>query len=137
MPSICVSSRAARTQAMKRTSEEPPPPPKRAAIICLNIGGQHFDTTRDTLSKCSYFIPYLEGRIDHATDNDGRLFIDRSGEYFGHPLQFMRTTLVPNWSYVTRAKQELLDECGYFGLKHMAHRIRGETSAYDLRPEDK
>ena len=89
------------------------------------------------MSKCSYFIPYLEGRLDHATDENGRLFIDRCGQYFGHLIQFMRTGLVPNWSYVTRAKQELLDECDYFGLEHMGHRIRGETSPYELRPEDR
>ena len=49
----------------------------------------------------------------------------------------MRTTLCPNWAYVAQARQNLLDECEYFGLEHMAQRLRGETSSYDMRPEDR
>ena len=49
----------------------------------------------------------------------------------------MRTTLCPTWAYIAQARQELLDECQYFGLDHMAQRLRGETSPYDLRPEDR
>ena len=112
---------------MKRASDGHSPPPKRAAIVRLNVGGHHFKTTKDTL-KCTYFAPFIEGRMGHAVDDEGRLFVDRSGEYFSHLLQFMRTSLCPKWSYVTRVKQELLCECDYFGLDHLAHRIRGETS---------
>ena len=123
---------------MKRASEGLTPPPKRATIVRLNTGGYHFETTKDTVSKCTYFLPYLEGRMDHAVDeDDGSLFVDRNGQFFGHLLQFMRTTLCPIWSYVTRNRQELPAECEYFGLEHMAHRIRGETSPYDMRPEDR
>ena len=33
---------------MKREGEDgSPPPPKRAAVVRLNVGGQHFDTTKD------------------------------------------------------------------------------------------
>ena len=67
---------------MKREREEGSPP-KRAAVVRLNVGGQPFDTTQDTLKKCRYFFPYLEGHMDHATD-EGRLFLDRNGEYFSH-----------------------------------------------------
>ena len=103
----------------------------------LNIGGHRFDTTKDTLSKCTYFLPYLEGRMDHAVDDDGRLFVDRSGDCFSTILQFMRTSLCPQWSYVTQIKQELIAECDYFGLDHMGQRLRGETSPFDMRPEDR
>ena len=90
----------------------------------LNVGGRHFDTSKDTLLKCAYFAPYLEGRLDHATDEGGRLFLDRCGDYFGHVLHFMRTTLCPNWAYVTENKQALLDECRFYGLEFMQHRVR-------------
>jgi hypothetical protein len=49
----------------------------------------------------------------------------------------MRTTLCPNWTYVTENKQALLEECKYYGLEYMQHRVRGETSPYDLRPQDR
>ena len=75
--------------------------------------------------------------MDHATDEQGRLFLDRNGEYFSHILHFMRTTLCPTWAYIAQARQNLLHECAYFGLGHMAQRLRGETSPYDLRPEDR
>ena len=98
----------------------------------------HVVAQKDTLSKCTYFLPYLECRMDHAVDeDDGSFFVDRSGQFFGHLLQFMRTSLCPNCSYVARNKQGLLSECEYFGLDHVAHRIRGETSPYDMRPKDR
>ena len=39
-----------------------------APRIRLNIGGVRYETTRETLSKASYWHAYLEGRIGHATD---------------------------------------------------------------------
>ena len=74
--------------------------------------------------------------MDHTTDEQGRLFLDRNGEYFSHILHFMRTTLCPTWAYIAQARQNLLHECEYFGLEHMAQTLRGETGPYDLRPED-
>ena len=35
---------------MKREGEDgSPPSPKRAAVVRLNVGGQHFDTTKDCI----------------------------------------------------------------------------------------
>ena len=49
----------------------------------------------------------------------------------------MRTTVSPNWTYVNENKNALIEECKYYGLDYMQHRIRGETSPYDLRPQDR
>ena len=78
-------------------------------MVPLNVGGRWFDTTKETLNRANYFRPYLEaqlsiqpakyhhhhhhplqGRLDHATDEDGRLFIDRDPEVFAVLLQYMR-----------------------------------------------
>ena len=66
-------------RAMKRAGNDEGTQPrrKRAAMVRLNIGGLLFDTSRDTLSKCEYFGPFLAGRLCHAEDRNGRLFIDR------------------------------------------------------------
>ena len=120
-----------------RGGESTLPPAKRAAIVRLNVGGKLFDTTKDTLANCNYFLPCFEERLDHAADEDGRLFLDRSGDYFAHLLHFMRTTVSPNWTYVNENKHALIEECRYYGLEYMQHRIRGETSPYDLRPQDR
>ena len=120
---------------MKRARSEDCP--KRAAMFRLNIGGSLYDTTRDTLSKCQYFEPFLAGRLCHATDEDGRLFVDRSGPLFGHLLQYMRTNSLPSMSTTQNIKHELIHECEFFGMAHMACRVRGELSPYDMRKQDR
>ena len=46
-------------------------PPKRAAtMLCLNIGGKHLDTTKETLREASYFHPYIEGDFTPPLVND-------------------------------------------------------------------
>ena len=67
-----------------------------APMIRLNIGGVHYETTRETLSKASYWHAYLEGMIGHTTDQDGRLFLDRDGNLFGYLLNFMRSRIRPS-----------------------------------------
>ena len=110
---------------------------KRAAMVRLNIGGLLFDTSRDTLSKCEYFAPFLAGRLCHAEDRNGRLFIDRSGTLFAHLLQFMRTNSLPSRKLTHDIKHDLVHECAFFGLPLMAHRLCGEISVYDMRLEDR
>ncbi len=96
-----------------------------------------FDTTRDTLAKCACFGPFLEGRIGHAVNENGRLFIDRSGKLFAHLLEFMRAGARPPQQVVVQFKDALLEECKYFGLDAMAHALRGQISPFDMRYEDR
>ena len=110
---------------------------KRAAIVRLNIGGMRIDTTRDTLLKCEYFVVYLDGRMRHTEDGKGRLFIDRSGELFLHLLQFMRSSTLPDRKIIHHLKHQLIHECGFYGMLHMAHRLKGEISPADMRPADR
>ena len=126
----------AQAQAMKRM-EESPQGSVPAPNVRLNVGGVTFDTTRDTLSKCRYFEPYLEGRFRQALDEDGRLFVDRSGALFGFLLDFMRTGRLPLQKVVAESKDALLEECEFFGLEWMAHTLRGMISPFDLRREDR
>ena len=93
---------------------------KRAAVVRLNVGGRSFDATKETLSKCTYFDAYFEGRIDHSTDEQGRLFIDRNGDLFVYMLDFMRSVTLPSRKFIAQHKEALLGECAYFGLEFMA-----------------
>ena len=122
---------------MKRGCEIDATRHKRAAMVRLNVGGMRFDTTRDTLAHCEYFVAYLSGRMSHAEDSAGRLFIDRSGELFAHVLEFMRSKTLPGRRLLDGIKHQLLHECGYYGMAHMADRINGEISPYDLRYADR
>ena len=108
--------------------------PRNASILKLNVGGRAFHTTKDTLSLCSYFQPVLDGRLPHGTDEQGRLFIDRSPELFATILQFLRT---PQRPAAVTDKHALIHECGFFGVEWLAQILRGEISPYDLRPTDK
>ena len=65
---------AAPAQVMKRSScpSGDGAAPVKAAMVRLNVGGELFATTMDTLSKAAYFNPFLSGRIQHGEDEGGR-----------------------------------------------------------------
>ena len=68
---------------MKRSLSSESPPAKRLAdIVRLNVGGKIFDTSSTMLATSEYFHSFLEGRLHHGEDGDGRLFIDRDGDLF-------------------------------------------------------
>ena len=89
-------------------------------MVSLNVGDRRFDTTTETLSRGSYFRPYLEGklsilptkylhrhhplqgRLDHAADENGRLFIDRDPEVFAVLLQYMRQSQAKKMHHVSQ-----------------------------------
>ena len=103
----------------------------------MNIRGMCFDIMIGTLSKCEYFTAYLNGRMNHADDGNGRLFIDRSGELFLYILQFMRSNTLPDRKLLHRLKHQLIHECDFYGMPHMAHRLKGEISPFDMRALDR
>ena len=76
---------------MKRPCSHSPEGGRRAAaMVSLNVGGKHFDSSPDTLIQAQYFEPYLRGRLQHSADPRGRLFVDRDPELFAVLLQFLR-----------------------------------------------
>jgi hypothetical protein len=60
--------------------------------IELNAGGHRFESSVQTLRRVpgSLFDAYFSGRYAQDLCVDGRIFIDRDGELFGHVLDFMR-----------------------------------------------
>jgi hypothetical protein len=118
---------------MKRPVEEDERPNALAPTVRLNVGGVPFDTTRNTLAKCRYFEPVLERRLRHAVDDQGRVFIDRDGTLFAYLLNYMRTHRRPAHKIVHELRDQLLEECAYFGFDAFAKNLRGEVSAYDMR----
>ena len=75
--------------------------------------------------------------MEHAVDQAGRLFVDRDPDLFRCLLQFMRASTGPPQNYIKTNKETLLEECRFFGLDHLIHRITGVTSIYDLAPDDR
>ena len=129
---------AALAQGMKRSSSrsgDAAAPPVKAAMVRLNVGGEFFATTMDTLSKAAYFNPFLSGRIQHGEDEGGALFIDRSPKLFAYILQYLRTGTVPTRFELRRIKHQLLHESIYFGVPGLADQIKGQISPHDMRPD--
>ena len=125
--SSSVSSAVPVLEIMKR------PCPVPRDIVRLNVGGQLFQSSRETLSCSAFFSSLLE--FDGGDkDADGNVFVDRSGKLFEVLLECWRTSLRPPQSTVSLAKMQLLEECKYFVAEDVAARIRGRTVLADLSP---
>lgn len=68
-------------------------PPQSADIINLNVGGQRFSTSRQTLTWIpdSFFTAMLNGLISTNRDEQGYIFIDRDPKLFSIILNYLRT----------------------------------------------
>ena len=62
------------------------------AVINLNVGGKLFATKLKTLLKepRSMLAVMFNGQSKPDKDKDGYYFIDRSGKYFDHILNYLR-----------------------------------------------
>lgn len=62
-------------------------------ILCLNVGGVHYTTTKETLCKYpnSMLGAMFNGCIPTTKDSEGRYFIDRDGSLFVHILNYLRS----------------------------------------------
>ena len=110
-------------------------PPVKAAMVRLNVGGELFATTMDTLSKAAYFNPFLSGRIPHGEDEGGALFIDRCPKLFAYVLQYLRARCVPSRFELRSIKHSLRHEAIYYGVPGLVSYINGQVSPHDMRPE--
>ena len=67
-----------------------------AKTIKLNVGGQYFTTSLETLTKDpgSMLHAMFSGRFDTKPAEDGSYFIDRDGTHFRYILNYLRTSIV-------------------------------------------
>ena len=66
----------------------------KSKVITLDVGGQHFITSKSTLSKDPHSLLAHIVRYDLETDDS--TFIDRDGTHFRYILNFLRDgTRVP------------------------------------------
>jgi hypothetical protein len=89
-------------------------------IINLNVGGTKFTTTKQTLCSCkSIFSDLIK---NNPTNNE--IFIDRSGKYFEHILEFFRNgnkTILTNDRNILKL---VYQECEYYNLIELQQKIR-------------
>ena len=62
------------------------------SIVKLNVGGKHFTTSLQTLTRDrnSMLAAMFSGRHEVQTTEDGSFFIDRDGTYFRFILNYLR-----------------------------------------------
>ena len=84
-----------------------------------------------------FFDSLIENRMGFALDEEGRYYLDRSGELFAVILQYLRTRKRPGEVLLKKHRCELQSECEFFGLECLAQEIRGETCPLHLRPADR
>lgn len=68
--------------------------------VKLNVGGIHYETTKDTLIKSPYFNTMFNGKWTISEE----IFIDRSGKIFEHVLNLLRD---PNYCFPEKYLSEL------------------------------
>lgn len=89
-----------------------------SSTIKLNVGGQHFTTSLQTLTKDtgSMLHAMFSGRFDTKPAEDGSYFIDRDGTNFRYILNYLRTgrLLLPGDQLV---RKELLEEAEFYQIR--------------------
>ena len=88
-----------------------------ASTIKLNVGGQHFTTSLQTLTKDtgSMLHAMFSGRFDTKPAEDGSYFIDRDGTHFRYILNYLRKgrLLLPKEELI---REELLEEAEFYQI---------------------
>jgi len=97
--------------------------------VQLNIGGNKFSTTLDTLQKYrnSFFGGMFSGYISLKPTKDGSFFIDRDGTHFHHILNFLRTgelVLPNNKPHLVKL---LLMEAEFYQIEGLADLLGGKA----------
>ena len=89
-----------------------------SSTIKLNVGGQHFATSVQTLTKDpnSMLAAMFSGRFDMKPSEDGSFFIDRDGTHFRFILNFLRTgkLTLPEGATCTK---ELEEEAEFYQIQ--------------------
>ncbi|XP_067618664.1 SH3KBP1-binding protein 1 [Eurosta solidaginis] len=93
-----------------------------ADLVNLNVGGQRFSTSRQTLTWIpdTFFTALLSGRISSLRDETGAIFIDRDPALFSIILNYLRTKDIDIKSCEIRS---LRHESEYYGITPLVKRL--------------
>ena len=96
-----------------------------SSTIKLNVGGQHFTTSVQTLTKDpnSMLAAMFSGKFDMKPSEDGSFFIDRDGTHFRFILNFLRTgkLTLPEGATFTK---ELEEEAEFYQIHGLVDALR-------------
>ena len=96
-----------------------------SSTVKLNVGGQHFTTSVQTLTKDpnSMLAAMFSGKFDMKPSEDGSFFIDRDGTHFRFILNFLRTgkLTLPEGTTFTK---ELEEEAEFYQIQGLIDALR-------------
>ena len=100
-------------------------------VINLNVGGQRFSTSKNTLLSSlqgeeTFFSSLVSGRIPSDTDEDGSYFIDRDPTLFRLILNYLRTQQLHLLVESSDPKQlsALIHEANFYGIAPLAKQLK-------------
>lgn len=102
-------------------------------IIRLNVGGTHYEVSRDTFERCkgSMLASLVSNTWKEGNYNDGPIFIDRSGRLFEYVLNYLRTNKVYLPPSVSKAAVE--EELLFYGIDAEMKKVTDLHSFEHLR----
>ena len=92
----------------------------------LNVGGKEFHTTASTLILNSSYFRGLFEFGHQKTDEKGCIFVDRCPKLFSILLHAFRTFSRPAQKAIDVHKQDILDECRFYGAEWLRSKIKGK-----------
>lgn len=114
-------------------------------LIHLNVGGEHFTTTRETLcashARSSMLSRLIASGIPTQRDQDGNIFLDRDGYRFRIVLNYLRCGTIhvvgdhvpcPGVRGGFVLLEEVLEEARFYGLDGLVELIENQIRLLDL-----
>ena len=105
-----------------------------SATVKLNVGGHHFTTTVQTLTKDpeSMLAAMFSGRFDTQPSEDGSVFIDRDGTHFRFILNYLRdgTLILPEGATFHK---ELEAEATFYQIQGLVEELKRIKQAMSFK----
>ena len=105
-----------------------------SSTVKLDVGGQHFTTTVQTLTKDpnSMLAAMFSGKFEMKPSEDGSFFIDRDGTHFRFILNFLRTgkLTLPEGATFTK---ELEEEAEFYQIQGLVDALKPANSTVEAR----
>ncbi len=97
-------------------------------LVYLNVGGQKFCTSRQTLLSVpgeTFFTSLLSERISSTKDSDGAYFIDRDPNLFHLILNYLRTKQLSLLHEASKGNlNALIHESQFYGFSSLAKQLK-------------
>jgi hypothetical protein len=110
-----------------------------SSSVKLRVGECVFHTSLSTLTKegASMLAAMFSGKFALTPDADGCYFIDRDGSQFHLILNYLRASRLPPRDLSEARREELAEECVFYGLDRLAEVLRSQAArATAAREED-